>query len=437
MHNAFSGRRRGWWAGAAVGVAVALMAAAVGNGSPVAGESHQVGPAAATSSPKCTAGYQPRPGFRLDVCVALNGSAVTPSVNVTGVGSTGTSCSIVLEVWDDANNRLDRSDAADHLSCRTGKVTGAVLDLDGLQGVTAHASPNGSLTVHAFARLYVDGKGVYIPGQGNSPTVTATPTGTPPSGSGKAGIPGRPLPAHNSPASMTGPAGQRDIPTMTAKQVDSFFNNIGSTLDQTAGIVCYTGVLTAVIPCTASPEAFLLAVNTAAKDAKVDPRLLLTIMVGERGAHWQVVPHSTPAEFARWLLSLTGAVHSLGMTNMSKDAFRDAQLAAGPNSDLARHSWTDLIGNPILAIDAAAWLLHGLKDKLPPTWPAQYKRDQLLAVGYNGGSSVMTGVAGGLTPDQADPKNPGKVASYLVELSKNWDGVDSLYCHSGTFTCSM
>jgi hypothetical protein len=425
-------RRPAWRAAGILATGAALVASVVSIGASAVGQP-QVTTVAQSTDPQCTTGYQPQTGFRLDVCIALDGSVVTPSVNVTDAGSTSTSCSIVLEIWDDANNRLDGDAAASRLPCKTGQATGAALDISGLHGVTARTSPGDSLTVHAFARLYLDGKGTYIAGQGDSPTVTVSATATSSSGAGNSGQVSSP---HDSPASMTGPAGERDIATMTAQPVDSFFNNIKVTVDQTTAIVCYSGVLAAVIPCTASPEAFLQAINAAATEARVDPRLLLAIMVNERGVHFQAVAHSTPLEFARWLLSLTGVDHSLGMTNMSSDAFHDAQQAAGPNSDLAQHAWTDLVANPILAINASAWLLHGIEDQLPPSWPARYKRDELLTIGYNGGGSVMTGVASGLTPDQADPKNPGKVAWYVNEIDGNWDSIDQMYCHSGTFTCS-
>lgn len=388
--------------------------------------------AASTSlaSSPCASGYQPTPGFTMDVCLTANGSVVTPSVNVTSIGSTGNSCQIVLEIWDDAGHRLNNSASAGFLDCKTGPAPGRALDLNTLQNVTARTAPDGSLTVHAFARLYLDGKGIYHPGQGDSPTVTVLPSRI----QANDNAANKAVPAHTSPANMTGPAGQKDIPTVTATPVDSFFGNAYATLTQDAGIVCYEASLE--IPCWDNPEAFTQAVVDATTDAHIDPRLLMAVIMNERGMNVQAIPHMAAGEFARWLLSLVGKDHSLGQTNMSSAAFHDAQQAAGPNSDLAKHAWADLITDPVLAIDAAAWLLRGLEEQLPPTWPAQYKRDELLAIGYNGGGSVMTGVAGGLTPDQADPKNPGKVAWYVDHVDGNWDNADTLVCHLGMFTCS-
>lgn len=125
----------------------------------------------AAPAPQCTTGYQPQPGYDLDVCISANGTTVTPSINVTSAANTGGNCSIALEIWDDAGDRLDSTSPASRLPCKAGQATGVPLDLSALQ-VTTHTSPDGSLAVHAFARLYIDGQGIYIPGQGDSPAVT-------------------------------------------------------------------------------------------------------------------------------------------------------------------------------------------------------------------------------------------------------------------------
>jgi hypothetical protein len=132
-----------------------------------------VADASAQNPATCATGYQPRPGFDLDVCLAGNGSTVTPSLNIHQIGDTGASCAIALEIWDDANNRLDSAVPSGPLPCATGQATGTPLDLGTLSGVTANAAPDGSLSVHAFARLTVDGQGVYVSGQGDSPTFTS------------------------------------------------------------------------------------------------------------------------------------------------------------------------------------------------------------------------------------------------------------------------
>jgi Putative amidase domain len=130
------------------------------------------------ATPQCMKGYQPESGYSLDVCIAVNGTTVTPSVNVRTIGNTGTNCSIALETWDDAGNRLDSGGSGNEFPCNPGPATGGPLDLSMLQNRTVHASPDGSLTVHTFARLYVNGQGVYRPGQGDSPSVTVQTSGT-------------------------------------------------------------------------------------------------------------------------------------------------------------------------------------------------------------------------------------------------------------------
>lgn len=119
--------------------------------------------------PACISGYQPRTGYSLDVCLTGDGTTVTPSLNVHQLGDTGTSCQINLEIWDDANDKL----AAQSLPCVAGPATGTPLDLGQLSGATANTHPDGSLTVHAFARLTIDGQDISIPDQGDSPTVTS------------------------------------------------------------------------------------------------------------------------------------------------------------------------------------------------------------------------------------------------------------------------
>ena len=164
-------RRRtlGVAAAASAAVAAASLAGTLSVGAAKAGIVAQTD---AQNTPACTTGYQPRPGFSIDVCLAQNGNTVTPSVNVHQLG-TYTSCTLALEIWDDANHRLDHPNAATAPACANGPSTGTPLDLSQLSGVTAHTAPDGSLTVHAFARLTVDGQSIYISGQGNSPTVTA------------------------------------------------------------------------------------------------------------------------------------------------------------------------------------------------------------------------------------------------------------------------
>lgn len=115
--------------------------------------------------------YQPRTAYDLDVCLTGSGSSVTPSVNVRQVDPND-NCELVLEIWDDAGNRLDSQNPASQYPCRAGQFFGASEDLNALSNVTAHTSPDGTLTVHAFAHLTINGTSVHLAAQGDSPTVS-------------------------------------------------------------------------------------------------------------------------------------------------------------------------------------------------------------------------------------------------------------------------
>jgi hypothetical protein len=62
-----------------------------------------VAQAVAQDAPACTTGYQPSPGFSLDVCLAQNGNTVIPSAVVHQLGAYS-SCTLALEIWDDVES---------------------------------------------------------------------------------------------------------------------------------------------------------------------------------------------------------------------------------------------------------------------------------------------------------------------------------------------
>jgi hypothetical protein len=178
----------------------------------------------------CTTGYQPRTGYDLDVCLAANGTTVTPSLNVHHLGDTSSSCTITLEIWDDANNKLG---ASTPVNCATGPFTGTALDLSTLTATTAHTAPDGSLTLHAFARLTIDGQGVYISGQGDSPTVTMPSSSPSAGGSSGAAAPGPPAgsivaTALQDTKTDNFSALRTDLTSMSGADMDAYLTQLGA-----------------------------------------------------------------------------------------------------------------------------------------------------------------------------------------------------------------
>jgi hypothetical protein len=100
---------------------------------------------------------------------------------------------------------------------------------------------------------------------------------------------------------------------------------------------------------------------------------------------------------------------AFGIANMHRATFD----AVKKGRDFADRRWEELPDDRDLAIEAAAWYLHDLADRLPATWPASRTKDDLLAVGYNAGPGNMLAIARGATPGP-------QVRSYLDRLHANW-----------------
>jgi soluble lytic murein transglycosylase-like protein len=135
--------------------------------------------------------------------------------------------------------------------------------------------------------------------------------------------------------------------------------------------------------------------------AGVDGQLLMAILANE-----SYKPHDPNLERAWQKLDPNAA---FGIANMHQATFDDVKRGR----DFADRDWNELPDDPDFAIEAAAWYLHDLAEQLPRTWPANYSRDELLALGYNAGpGSMRTFAQGG---------KPGTVAQdYLDRLHANW-----------------
>jgi RHS repeat-associated protein len=187
-----------------------------------------------------------------------------------------------------------------------------------------------------------------------------------------------------------------------------------------------------------------------AQGAGVDPRLLMDFMINDNGAHVPGVPHIAAIEAFRSFLARISELRghkggSLGMTNVSESAWETAiatQKRDLGHSDLAGHDWRDLVDDPLLAIEAAAWVLRNVQDNLPTVDDKKgYTRNQLLAIGYNQGVGVMQWMAQhGSTPGQSGSMGATAdqikyATSYYKDADNQWSDVDKTFCHSGDFTC--
>jgi soluble lytic murein transglycosylase-like protein len=162
-----------------------------------------------------------------------------------------------------------------------------------------------------------------------------------------------------------------------------------------------SGAIDANADADGDPAQFAPQVRRYAVRAGIDPQLLMAILYNE-----SYKPHDPALERAWQKLDPDAA---FGVANMHRDAFDDTRRGR----DFADRDWQELPDDPSLAIEAAAWYLHDLAAELPAHWPAEYPKDDLLALGYNAGPGSMKAFAQG--------DRPGTVAqSYLDRLHANW-----------------
>jgi soluble lytic murein transglycosylase-like protein len=149
------------------------------------------------------------------------------------------------------------------------------------------------------------------------------------------------------------------------------------------------------------PARFASQVEKYAKEAGVDPQLVMAILYNE-----SYKPHNPAAERAWQKLKPDAA---FGVANMHQATF-DETKRGRPFAD---RSWQELPDDPDLAIEAASWYLHDLGAQLPPA-RSGHTTDELLALGYNTGPANMKLFATGTTLGPA-------AQSYLDSLHRNWD----------------
>ncbi|MEV4251637.1 transglycosylase SLT domain-containing protein [Spirillospora sp. NPDC049652] len=150
-----------------------------------------------------------------------------------------------------------------------------------------------------------------------------------------------------------------------------------------------------------SPEHYVSQVRKYAREARVDPTLLMAILYNENNK-----PHEPELERA-WQRFKPDA--AFGIANMHKAAFNETK----DGRPFEGRRWEELPDDPGLAVRAAAWYLHDLARQLPSERSSDLSKSDLLALGYNAGAGNMRLFAKGTKPGDT-------AASYLRRLHENW-----------------
>jgi hypothetical protein len=159
------------------------------------------------------------------------------------------------------------------------------------------------------------------------------------------------------------------------------------------------------LPATRDPAPLAPQVVTYAREAAVNPQLLMAILYNE-----SYKPHDPDSERAWQKIKPDAA---FGVANMHEATFDQTKQG---------RPFAKLPDDPGLAIEAAAWYLHDLNAQLPSSHP-RYTTDELLALGYNTGPGNMKAFAKGAKPG-ADAQ------SYVDRLHDNWDQAARALSHA-------
>jgi hypothetical protein len=224
---------------------------------------------------------------------------------------------------------------------------------------------------------------------------------------------------------------EKDLPTMVAMAMRPDRDPVR--WDRPAGpaTTCSVGTVRLDARACSGPMRYLGTVVRYGAEADIDPRLVMIILLNES--------HHLPGagSLLQQGIALVDAELSVGIADMKQRAFNRARQQAGGR--LADRTWRELSSHPSLAIEAAAWYLRYLEAHLLSAWVADYARDEMLAVGYNGGDVNMNRIAGSPpngtppTPEQVDPH--WHLSWYLNSVRSQWDHVDHVICGSGAFRC--
>ncbi|MEU2303397.1 lytic transglycosylase domain-containing protein [Streptomyces misionensis] len=149
------------------------------------------------------------------------------------------------------------------------------------------------------------------------------------------------------------------------------------------------------------PADYAAQVRARARQAGVSARLVMAILYNE-----SYKPHDPSFERA-WQKYKPDA--AFGIADMHRATFDEVKRGR----PFAGRRWEELPDDRDLAIEAEAWYLRDLADRLPAHWAGPYTKDELLALGYNTGAGNMLAFARGATPGS-------QARSYLDRLRGNW-----------------
>jgi hypothetical protein len=149
------------------------------------------------------------------------------------------------------------------------------------------------------------------------------------------------------------------------------------------------------------PAKFAPQIIARAREAAVDPQLVLAILYNE-----SYKPHDPQLERA-WQNMKPDA--AFGVANMHRATFEQTRRGR----PFATRQWQQLPDDPDLAIQAEAWYLHDLAAQLPAKHSGECTTDELLALGYNAGPGNMKAFARGTAPG-------AQARTYLADLRANW-----------------
>lgn len=148
------------------------------------------------------------------------------------------------------------------------------------------------------------------------------------------------------------------------------------------------------------PADYAATVVRSARQAGISPVLLMAVLHNEA-----YKPHHPLLERV-WQWWKRDA--SFGVANMHRATFEKVR-----RSHALTGRWQDLRDDPAFAVHAAALHLKDLDRVLPRRYARRYRRDELLALGYNAGERNMRAFARGVPP--------GPMArSYLRRLRAHW-----------------
>ncbi|WP_198942745.1 lysozyme family protein [Actinophytocola xanthii] len=154
------------------------------------------------------------------------------------------------------------------------------------------------------------------------------------------------------------------------------------------------------------PARLVPAVRGHAEAAGVNPVLLMAILYAE-----SYKPHVPLLERAWQVVHRDSA---FGVANMHRLAYERTR----PGRPFAGRAWTELPGDPDLAVQAAAWHLHDLRARLPLVIVGTFTADELVGMGYNAGVRNMLRFAHGTPPGP-------RAAAYLDRLREHWQRAEA------------